>query len=253
MKFVEFGTGNSAQIVLLHGGGLAPWNYFAQAGLLREQYHVIIPVLDGHSGSDRGFVSIEENARSIIGFIDERFQGKVLVMGGLSLGGQILTEILSQRPDICSYAVIESALVLPMPLTAALMGPALHLSYPLVKKRWFAKLQFSSLHMDGSFFEAYFRDSAAISEESMAAFLAANARYQLKQGLKKCSAKVLVLVGGKEQRMMRQSAELICRAIPDSTMEVIGGFRHGELSINRPGLYTEKLLGLMGQRQLPAG
>lgn len=35
------------------------------------------------------------------------------MMGGLSLGGQILLEILSQRKDICKYAIVESVLVIP--------------------------------------------------------------------------------------------------------------------------------------------
>ena len=39
--------------------------------------------------------------------------GSVIMMGGLSLGGQILLEILSQRKDICKYAIVESVLVIP--------------------------------------------------------------------------------------------------------------------------------------------
>lgn len=34
--------------------------------------------------------------------------------GGLSLGGQVAVEMLSQRPEICRYALLESALVKPM-------------------------------------------------------------------------------------------------------------------------------------------
>ncbi len=60
---------------------------------------------------DRGFQSIEKNAEEIIEFIDERFGGKVLLIGGLSLGGQILLEILSRRGDICRYAMIEKKIV----------------------------------------------------------------------------------------------------------------------------------------------
>lgn len=64
-------------------------------------------------GSDRSFSTIEENARALIEEIDERFGGQVLLIGGLSLGGQVLVEMLSQRKDICKYALIESALVRP--------------------------------------------------------------------------------------------------------------------------------------------
>ena len=91
--------------------------------------------------------------RALIEEIDERFGGQVLLIGGLSLGGQVLVEMLSQRKDICKYALIESALVRPRPITAALLRPAFSLCYPLVKLRWFAKLQSASLHINASYFE----------------------------------------------------------------------------------------------------
>lgn len=247
MKYVEFGQKQNPSVILLHGGGLAPWNYFEEARQLQDEYHVVIPVLDGHSGSDRNFTTIEENARSITTFIDEQFSGHVHLIGGLSLGGQILVEMLSQRPDICTYAIIESALVLPMPITAMLIKPTFRFCYPLVKKRWFAKLQFASLHISPKFFEAYFRDSTAISQENMIAFLTANADYSIKAGLRNCQAKVLVLVGEKEQRMMKQSAKLIQQALPYASLEVLPGFRHGDLSINHPDLYLKKIRQLTEQ------
>ena len=58
MKFAEYGEENDEVILLLHGGGLAPWNYFEEVQLLKEKYHIIIPVLDGHNGSDRKFTTI---------------------------------------------------------------------------------------------------------------------------------------------------------------------------------------------------
>ena len=77
---------------------------------------MVLPILDGHTGSDRSFSTIEENASALIEEIDERFGGQVLLIGGLSLGGQVLVEMLSQRKDICKYALIESALVRPRPI-----------------------------------------------------------------------------------------------------------------------------------------
>ena len=125
----EFGQHNSEIILLLHGGGLSWWNYREAAKILSAQYHVVLPVLDGHADGDAPFASIEENAARLISYIDDHFDGRVLAIGGLSLGGQVAVEILSQRKDICQYALIESALVKPMELTAALLGP--HLWYEL--------------------------------------------------------------------------------------------------------------------------
>ena len=98
---IEFGQQNPDVVMLLHGGGLSWWNYREVAELLAERYHVVLPVLDGHADSDAPFTTIENNAASLISYIDTHFGGQVTAIGGLSLGGQIAVEMLSQRPQIC--------------------------------------------------------------------------------------------------------------------------------------------------------
>ena len=100
MNYIEYGNENKDVIILLHGGGLSWWNYKSVAEMLKTNYHVIIPILDGHSGSSDNFTSIEENAKRIIQFIDEKFEGFVTLIGGLSLGGQILLEILAHQNNL---------------------------------------------------------------------------------------------------------------------------------------------------------
>ena len=73
MKIIEYGKENEKVILLLHGGGLSWWNYREVAEHLKNEYHVVIPVLDGHANSDRDFTSIEANASEIISYIDENF------------------------------------------------------------------------------------------------------------------------------------------------------------------------------------
>ncbi len=112
MRFIEYGKENLEKIVLLHGGGLSWWNYEDVGKSLQNEYHIILPILDGHAESDKPFTTIEDNAKEIMEFIDTHCGGSVLLIGGLSLGGQILLEVLSKRNDICKYAIIESALIL---------------------------------------------------------------------------------------------------------------------------------------------
>ena len=247
MNFIESGAQHDKVILLLHGGGLAPWNYVEEAALLQEKYHILLPVLNGHNSSGCAFTTIEDAACRIIAFIDEHFDGKVFLIGGLSLGGQILIEMLSQRKNICQYAIIESALVLPMRATARLIKPTYELCYSLIKKRWFARLQFASLHIQPALFEAYFRDSSAISKSNMTAFLMANADYKAKPSLADCNAKLLVLVGEKERKIVKRSAKMICQAVQGSSLEILPGFYHGDLSINHPALYVEKVCNLIGE------
>ena len=245
MNVVEYGTENSHVIILLHGGGLSWWNHKEVAERLADRFHIVMPILNGHAGSNAPFHSIEDHAKEIISYVDKNFGGHILLIGGLSLGGQVLVEILSQRDDICKYAMIESALVMPMRLTAALIEPAYDMCYPLIKKRWFAKLQFKALHMKAELFEDYYADTAKISKEDMIAFLKANVGYCIKDTIVNCKAKTLVIVGGKERSVMKRSAKIIADALPTSRMEMIPNYYHGDLSINHSEEYVEKLLNLI--------
>lgn len=245
MKTVEYGKGNEDVIILLHGGGLSWWNYKEVAERLANRFHIVLPILNGHSGSSIPFTSIEDNAREIISYIDKTFGGHVLLIGGLSLGGQVLIEILSQRNNICKFAIIESALVLPMKLTAAIIKPTYDMCYPLIKKMWFAKLQFKALHIKTELFENYYTDTVNITKEDMIAFLMANSNYRVKETLADCEAKALVLVGSKEQSIMKKSAQKITDCLPIARLEIMKNYYHGDISINHSEQYAEKLLQLI--------
>ena len=245
MKYVEYGQQHSDVIILLHGGGLSWWNYKEVAEQLQHKYHVVLPILNGHAGSDTEFTTMEENALEIITFIEERFDGTVLLIGGLSLGGQILLEILSQCADICQYALIESALVIPSKFTYALIKPAFGSCYGLIRHKWFSRLQFQSLRIKQALFEDYFRDTCRITKENMIAFLQANSLYSLKDTIENCSAKVYVVVGEKENHAMRKSAKRIQEKIRGSELQVLPNLYHGEFSINHADDYAKKVLELV--------
>ena len=246
MRYVEYGDQNPETIILLHGGGLSWWNYREVAQLLADKYHLVLPILDGHADSAAPFNSIEDNAARIISHIDEHFGGKVLAVGGLSLGGQIAVEMLTQRSDICRFALLESALVKPSKLTHALIKPTFGMSYGLIKQKWFAKLQAAYLGIPQTLFDDYYRDTCKISKEDMIAFLQANSAYSIKPALQNTNAKVHIGFGGKEQASICTSGKLLNRMIPDSTLEVLPGYRHGDLSLNHPEQYAQMLLNLIG-------
>ena len=223
MNIKEYGTDKKETILLLHGGGLSWWNYTEAAEILQEKYHVILPILDGHAKSDRPFTTIENKASEIISYIDDNLSGSVLLIGGLSLGGQVLLEMLSQRKDICSYALIESAAVIPSKITNKLISPAIGSTYGLVKKRSFAKMQFQSLHIKSELFEEYYRDTCLIKKQDMIAFLKANTS---------------------ETREILRSAELISKTLPSCRLHRMKGLKHGEFSINHADKYAKAILTL---------
>ena len=242
MKYIEYGDANKDAIILLHGGGFSWWNYREIAETLSSDYHIILPILDGHAESNDDFSTIEDNAARIISFIDEHLGGSVLLIGGLSLGGQILLEILSQRKNICRYALVESALVIPSKFTYSMIKPAFGSCYGLIKHKWFAKLQFRSYRIKQELFEDYFRDTCGISKQNMISFLQANSLYSVKESLKESCSKVSIFVGEKENNAMQKSASIIHNALPGSSLQVLPKMHHGEFSMNHANDYANTVI-----------
>lgn len=244
---VEFGEQDRDVIMLLHGGGLSWWNYREAARNLADRYRAVLPVLDGHAESGAPFTTLEDNAARLIAYIDTHFGGQVLAIGGLSLGGQVAVEMLSQRPNICRYALIESALVKPMKLTHALIEPAFGMSYGIISQRWFAQMQADYLGIPRALFDDYYRDTCKITKADMIAFLKANSAYEIKPTLSKTTAKVRILAGSREEKTIRDSAKMLHKAIPGSSLEIIPGLRHGELSLSHPERYANILTDWIGE------
>lgn len=241
MKVVEVGQENQDVIVLLHGGGFSWWQYQAQMDLLCENYHVVLPILDGHAGSDADFTSIEDNAKRLLDYIDKTYGGSVFLIAGLSLGGQILLEMLALRKNICQYAIVESAAIIPDKLTAGLVAPLFSMSFPLIKKKWFAKMQFCYLGIRADLFEHYYGDTVKLSKQNLIAFIKASSLYQVKKNLKNSLARVRIIVGEKETKKMHASARYLHDLLPDSRLEIKAGLAHGQYAINQPDLYVKEL------------
>lgn len=241
MKVVEVGQENQDVIVLLHGGGLSWWQYQAQMDLLCENYHVVLPILDGHAGSDADFTRIEDNAKRLLDYIDKTYGGSVFLIAGLSLGGQILLEMLALRKNICQYAIVESAAIIPDKLTAGLVAPLFSMSFPLIKKKWFAKVQFCYLGIRADLFEHYYGDTVKLSKQNLIAFTKVSSLYQVKKNLKNSLARVRIIVGEKETKKMHASARYLHDLLPDSRLEIKAGLAHGQYTINQPDLYVKEL------------
>ena len=84
---MEFGNKNLPKIILLHGGGLSYWSLSGIVELLKDDYHVVTPIIDGHGeNGNETFMSIEQSADKLLEYIDKACDSKVFVLGGLSIG-----------------------------------------------------------------------------------------------------------------------------------------------------------------------
>ncbi len=252
MLFKTFGDPSNPTVLLLHGAGLSWWSYRAAAALLKDRYHVALALIDGYGdAADQPFESIQACATALTEHIRAAYGGHVFALGGLSLGAQIAVETLARKADIADFAVLESALVYPLPGAKTLFAPLARMSFGLLRHRWFAKIQAKSMRLPDSLFEAYFRDSLRLSRETMANTLVSNGTYALPPALTATRAKTLVIAGEKEPAMMRKSARMLHEAIPHSELAIYPRMNHGELSLKYPQTYVNKLLSFFDGEPLP--
>jgi pimeloyl-ACP methyl ester carboxylesterase len=116
MKFHEFGDKENQHIMLIHGGGNSWWNYLRQAKALSKEYHVILPTLDGHGEEyNTEYVSTIDSAQKLISYINQNCNGQLFLLCGVSLGGQIVIEMLSLKADISQKAIIDGSICYPQP------------------------------------------------------------------------------------------------------------------------------------------
>ncbi|MGD9474144.1 MAG: alpha/beta fold hydrolase [Eubacteriaceae bacterium] len=246
MRFKETGKTINPKMIFLHGGGLSAWSLDPVVAMLENKFNVIRPVIDGHAEDGKEtFLSIEDSAAKLIDYIDHHCNGKVHLLCGLSIGAQIVTEVLTQREDITDFAVIESALVIPIKKTTAVMAPINSLSYGLIGNKSFSKMQAKALCVPSEKFERYHQDSLKMSKQSLINMVRSNGTYALKQNISKTKAKVLIVVGQKELGIMKKSAFLLNREIPHSRLFVAKGMKHGELSLKYPERFVELIKELL--------
>ncbi|MBW6409047.1 alpha/beta fold hydrolase [Clostridium weizhouense] len=238
MIFKEFGNKNKPVIIFLHGGGLSWWSFKPQIEALQKDYFIVTPIIDGHGDDwNNTFINIRKSAEQVINYIEDNCTGKVFSICGLSIGAQIVVEILSQEHDITENAVIESALVYPMKISTKFTVPIYNLCYGLIKKRWYAKLQAKTLNVPEYLFEYYYMDSSRMTKESLINITKSNSEYSISPTLCNTNAKTLILVGENELPVMKKSAKLLHATIKSSSLKVIEKCGHGAISLIHTDMY----------------
>lgn len=249
MRIIDCGRSNSDVIILLHGAGLSWWQYKKAAKLLSSRYHVVMPVLDGHPGSNRNFSSTESNAREIISYIDRHYGGSVLMICGMSLGGQILLEMLSVRKDICRYAIIESTPLLPMKIKKILSVPIAGIRKIIPDWDVLARADYRHRKLDPSLFKNYIRNSSAMTMKNYSSVLSALSDYEIKDTLAQTEASVYITAGDREDWLVKGSAVLLNVLLRSSArLTIYPDYHFGDLSINNPEEYVRLINEITGKR-----
>jgi pimeloyl-ACP methyl ester carboxylesterase len=250
LEYKEFAKENAPLMVFLHGGGVSGWMWDEQIKYFSLSNHCLVPDLPGHGLSTNEDFSIKDSAEKIIELISNKQTDQSVIVIGFSLGAQILVKMLSLAPELINYAIINSALTVPMRYSAKLLTPLFKLSFPLTQMRSFAKLQSKVLYIQESQFEHYFKDSKEISLKSFLQVMQENMSFEVPKDYSHSKTNILVTVGEKEKSIMKKSAVELVQKNPNSKGIIIPNVGHG-ISLANPGYFNNMVEEWISKGSIP--
>jgi len=250
LHYREYGDRNAPLMVFLHGGGVSSWMWEKQVQYFTD-YHCVTIDLPEQGLSDReNKFSIASSSEKVGACIEKIADGKEVIVIGFSLGAQVLIDLLSKNSNLIDYAMINSALVKPMKWGRKMIAPTIRLSYPLVKNRYFSKLQAKTLYIADEYFERYFQESSQMKGETLIRILNENMSFSIPDSFNQAKANIIVTVGEKEKAVMQQSAIGLVNSNPNCTGVKITGIGHG-IPLANPELFHQIIENWMQGREMP--
>ncbi|KGR77468.1 alpha/beta fold hydrolase [Ureibacillus sinduriensis] len=250
LRYKEYGNKNAPLMLFLHGGGVSDWMWDKQIEHFTD-YQRIVPILPEH-GLDNHEVdfSIQGSAEEVIQLIEEKANGRKVIVIGFSLGSQVIIQMLSMKPNLIDLAIINSALVRPMPYAKHFIKPVIKCSMPLIKNRFFSRLQAKTLYLTEDYFERYYEESCQVNLGTLIRVLEENMSFEIPKGFNNATTKILVTVGEKEKAIMRKSAKDIVASNSNCTGIILPKVGHG-IQTAQPDFFNQLVKAWVEKNQLP--
>lgn len=239
LHYQEYGNKHSPfMMVFLHGGGVSSWMWDNQIEYFSHNYCLTIDLPEHGLSTGNGNFSIYDSSEKIIELIEIKANEKQVIVIGFSLGAQVTIQMLSLRPKLINYAIINSALVRPMTFAKKLIKPTTKLTYPLIKNKSFSKLQAKTLYIDKKYFDTYYKESCYMKLDALVSILEENMSFEIPGDFNKAKGQILVTVGEREKTIMKKSARDIVSQNPNCTEVVIPNIGHG-ISFAKPDYFNQ--------------
>ena len=245
----EYGDKDGPLLLFLHGGGVGGWMWKKQIDCFAA-YHCLVPDLPGHGKSREIPFTIKCSAEEAIKLIQAYGHGKKIFVIGFSLGAQIAIQMAAMEPELIDAGVIASALAIPQPKAGKWVRPLIRLSFPLIKQKWFARLQAKALYIADEDFPQYFEESKKMDQAVLAAILEENMTFGIPHGFSKARGRFLVAAGEKEKAVMKQSVKEIAAAGKNSLAVILPDTGHGA-PMASPVLFHSVAEAWLNGRELP--
>ncbi len=226
LKYKISGNEAGELIVFANGAGVGPWIWEKQLNYFKD-YKCVSFDLPGHGeNSDRDFTTIDDCSRIIRQIIEnESADGKGIVVG-LSIGAQVVLQMISHHEDVLKKCVVISGLNKPMKLSKPAIRILASCSMPLIKLKSFSKLQAKQLGLPKHMLEAYYTDTLKISKDSLVNILYENMKFSFGK-MELTTVDTLLLVGENEKKIMIDSARLTYKNMNNCIGYIVKKAGHG--------------------------
>lgn len=249
----ESGKENPETIIFLHGGGMAGWIWDEQVKAFPD-YHCLIPDLPEHgqSAEVKPF-SIEGAAEMVVDLIRTRAHNGKAHLVGLSLGAQIIIQILATHSEAVDHALISGTLIRGIPhedVLLKLLDYTFKVYEPVKDTDFFIKANMRTYNISKSYFHKFKEATLQIKADSLHRILHENMFFKLPSGLEKAKVPVLVMMGEKDYKVIKESARDLVKVLPNSSANIIPKVGH-VWNMESPILFNHVLRNFITEKSLP--
>lgn len=235
MKITIYHEHQEQTLLFLHGGGVGGWMWKKQIMHFKD-FRCAVAELDFEAAN----VTIEHLANQLLKWAENNKRNGKLALIGFSIGAQIALQMVSKRPDLFCFTMLNSPLTIPVNLPRNIIRIAVSLTHPLIKNKSFAALQARALSISAEDFDTYYQHSLQISSMALTKMLEENMQFAIPKNFSNIQTDILVTVGAKEKQIMKRSASEITNRNPYCSSLLIADIGHG-FPVEQPLLFNHLL------------
>jgi pimeloyl-ACP methyl ester carboxylesterase len=225
----EHGNPQGIPLLLIHGGGGGVWTWNETLKYLQDFRCLLVELPEHGSSRSNGPFTIQSTAQSILEAVPRRVPDGKLHVFGLSVGGQIVVEMLSRAPETFRSAIISGAQLLPLPgyrlgiYSEHVMALIYWLGISPWKNNdaWIRWTMQASAGIPENLFEAFKVNFQGLTRDSWVHVMSENYRYRAPAGLEKARLPVLLVAGAHEKTDILPTNTLLNKLLPQSRMVLL--------------------------------
>lgn len=216
--------GKSAQtIVFLHGGNVGNWSWDPQV-LAFGDFHILTLHLPAFGArSEESWDGLESAADDVAALIaDEVSEGGVHLVG-MSLGGVIALHVAARHPELIESLLITGTPVAGVPAAARALSLV---QLKLLGSEWYWRFQAGAHGMVDNERELFASHGLKLNATNMRAIRDELDPGGLPSNLSAYKARVLVLAGAKEPKLVQRSFEPLSILLPQAQTRLVPQMHH---------------------------